>query len=280
MSVAIITDSVADLPPRTARDLEIAVVPLIISFGGETFRDGVDLDSDAFYRRLKGGGPFPRTSAPSPGDMTRAVDSAARRAGNVLVITLSARLSGTHSAALQGRDLSQAAHRVQVMDSRWAAMCEGFIAMEAARASLAGQGPDGVLSAARAARGRVRLMAAFDSLEYLKRGGRIGAAAALLGSLLTINPLIELRDGAVHPAGRTRSRRKAIDQLFSFAAAYARIDELAVENTACQEEADELTDRLGALHPKERILRTRMTPVIGAHTGPGLLVVAVLGDPG
>ncbi len=125
MSVAIITDSVADLPPQTARDLSITVVPLIISFGDETFRDGVDLDSDSFYQRLKAGGPFPRTSAPSPGDMTRAFDAAARRADNVLAITLSSRLSGTHSAALQGRDLSEAAGRVQVMDSRWAAMTEG-----------------------------------------------------------------------------------------------------------------------------------------------------------
>jgi DegV family protein with EDD domain len=135
-----------------------------------------------------------------------------------------------------------------------------------------------VLAAARAAQGRVRLLAAFDTLEYLRRGGRIGAASAFLGSLIAINPLIELRDGVVQPAGRTRSRRKAVEQLISFVSGYSRIDGLAVENSACQEEADELADRLGALHPKERILRTRMTPAIGAHTGPGLLVVAVLGD--
>jgi DegV family protein with EDD domain len=275
---AIITDSVADIPPRTAKELDITVVPLVISFGEESFRDGVDLDSDAFYVRLKAAREFPRTSAPSPGDMARAMDEAAGRAEHVLVITLSTRLSGTYSAATQGRDLSAAADRIHVMDSGWAAMPEGFVAMEAARAAQAGEGLEGVLSAARAAQGRVRLLAAFDSLEYLRRGGRIGAASALLGSLLKINPLIELRDGAVQPAGRTRSRSKAVEQLFSFAAGYGRIDGLAVENTACQEEADELAERLGTLYPNERILRTRMTPVIGAHTGPGLLVVSVLGD--
>ena len=125
---------------------------------------------------------------------------------------------------------------------------------------------------------RVDMQAAFDTLEYLRRGGRIGAAQALLGAALKINPIITLRNGLVEQAGRTRSRKKAIEHLYQFIASYKNIEELAVEDAACLEDADLLTDRLGSLFPRERIYRTKTTPVIGAHAGPGLLLVAVMGD--
>jgi uncharacterized protein len=274
---AIITDSVADIPPPLARELGITIVPLALAFGSDMYRDGVDLDSDGFYTRLRAGGEFPLTSAPSPAVFARAIDAAAAAADEVLVITLSSRLSGTYNAALQGRELAAAAPRVRIMDSGWAAMGQGFMVIEAARAARAGAGIGQAMAAARAAAGRVGFLAAFDTLEFLRRGGRIGAASALLGSLVRIHPLIHLKDGLVHPAGAAVSRRRAMDRLVGFARSWHRIDALAVENSACQEEADVLCDRLGSLFPRERILRTRMTPVIGAHTGPGLLVVAVMG---
>jgi DegV family protein with EDD domain len=122
------------------------------------------------------------------------------------------------------------------------------------------------------------MRAALDTLEYLHRGGRIGKAQAFMGSMLKINPIITLKDGLVEPANRVHSRAKAIDALYNFAAGYSHIDGLAVEDAACPEEGDLLVERLSAIFPKERILRSRTTPVIGAHTGPGLLLVAVLGD--
>jgi DegV family protein with EDD domain len=114
--------------------------------------------------------------------------------------------------------------------------------------------------------------------ENRYRGGRIGAAKAYLGSMLNVNPLVTLQDGVVQPAGRTRSRKKAIDSLYNFAESYASIEEMVVEYTACREDAEALIDRLAAVFPKERLYRSRMTPVIGTHTGPGLLLVAVLGE--
>ena len=125
---------------------------------------------------------------------------------------------------------------------------------------------------------RVDMRAAFDTLEYLRRGGRIGAAQALLGAALKINPIITLKNGLVEPAGRTRSRKKAVEHLYQFAAGYKNIEEMAVEEAACSEDADLLVEKLGNLFPRERIYRTKTTPVIGAHTGPGLLLVAVMGD--
>jgi DegV family protein with EDD domain len=127
---------------------------------------------------------------------------------------------------------------------------------------------------------RADFLAAFDTLEYLRRGGRIGRAQALLGSMLKVNPLITLKDGLVEAAGRTRSRARAIDRLYDFAAGYAHIEEMAVADTACPEDAEALVERLGAIFPREGIYRSRLTPAIGTHTGPGLLLVAILGDRG
>jgi DegV family protein with EDD domain len=125
---------------------------------------------------------------------------------------------------------------------------------------------------------RVDFLSTFDSLDYLRRGGRIGTAQAFLGSMLKVNPLITLRDGVVQPAGRARSRSKAIQRLYEFAASYSNIEEMAVEDTACPDEAEILVKRLSTIFPEEHIYRSKMTPAIGTHTGPGLLLVAVLGD--
>ncbi len=278
MPVRIVTDSVADIPRDLVRELGISVVPLVLRFGDASFRDGVDLDTDGFYAKLAASPDFPASSAPSPAAYARAFDAAMADGGDVLAITLSAKLSGTHAAALQGRSLAAAPARIEVMDSGQAAIAEGFVVMAAARAANAGASAADAMAAAREVGKRVQLQAAFDTLEYLRRGGRIGAAASLLGSLLRINPLIGVRDGLVHPVGRTRSRSKALDELVGFARGYARIDELAVSDAACPEDAETLVQRLAALHPRERILRTRMTPVIGVHTGPGLIVVTVVGE--
>ncbi len=278
MAVRIVTDSVADIPGDLARELGIAVVPLVLRFGDVSFRDGVDLDSDGFYAKLAASTGFPASSAPSPAAFAQAFDDALAAGDEVLAITLSAKLSGTHGAALQGRSLAADPSRVAVMDSGHAAIAQGFVVMAAARAALAGATAAGAVAAAREVGKRVQLVAAFDTLEYLRRGGRIGAAASLLGSLLRVNPIICLRDGLVHPVGRTRSRAKALDELVDFARGYACIDELAVSDAACPEDAEALVERLAVFHPRERILRTRMTPAIGCHTGPRLIVVTVVGE--
>jgi DegV family protein with EDD domain len=278
MSVRVLTDSVADLPAEIGRRLGIEVVPLVLRFGAGEYRDGVDLSTEEFYRMLQARREFPTTATPSPAAFAEAYDRLSEQTDELLVIALSSGLSGTYQAALQGRELMRRRPRVEVLDSGTAAIMEGFVAMRAAEAAQAGASLEEAMEAARRAAARADMLCTFDTLEYLRRGGRIGAAAAFLGSLLKVNPLLTLRDGVVQPAGRTRSRAAAADRLFEFAAGYGRIEELAVEHTACPEEAEALLGRLSALHPRERIILSKMTPVIGAHTGPGLLLVAVLGE--
>jgi DegV family protein with EDD domain len=278
VAVGIITDSVADLSPQMVKELGVSVIPLSVRFGEEVYRDGIDLTPDQFYDKLKTSKVFPNTSVPSPGDFIKVYDEMAEKTDEILVILVTSRLSATQEVARQSIAMMKKKCRVELLDSRTATMAEGFIVMKAAQAAKSGASLDEVIKVARQTIPRVDFLAAFDSLEYLRRGGRIGRAQAFLGSLLHINPLITLREGVVEPAGRTRSRAKAIDRLYEFAAGYTNIEEMAVENTACPEDAEALVERLGAIYPKERIYRSRMTPVIGTHTGPGLLLVVVLGD--
>ena len=278
MTVKIITDSVADLSPQIVAEMGISVVPLRVRFGDEVYRDGIDLTPDQFYGKLKTSKVFPNTSVPSPADFIQVYDKLSEETDEILAILVSARLSATYEVARQSIEKMKRKCRVELLDSETATMAEGFIVMTAAKAAKGGAKLDEVIEVARKTIPRVDFRAAFDTLEYLRKGGRIGRAQAFLGSMLSINPIIALKNGVVEPAGRTRSRSKAIDLLYEFAADYARIEEMAVENTACPDEAEALVERLGAIFPKERIHRSRMTPVIGTHTGPGLLLVAVMGD--
>ena len=280
MTVRVVTDSVADLPSQVVRELGITVIPLLVRFGERLYRDGIDLTADEFYNMLARSKTFPVTSVPSPAAFAEAYDKLAGETDEILAIIVSSRLSGTYEVALQSVGLMKRKCRVEVVDSRWATMALGFIVMKAARAANAGAKLDEVIELARKTIPRVDFHAAFDTLEYLRRGGRIGKAQAFLGSMLKINPIITLRDGVIEPAGRTRSRAKAIDRLYEFAKSYSYIEEMAVENTACPDDAEALVKRLSSIFPKERIYQSKMTPAIGTHTGPGLLLVAILGDKG
>ena len=168
--------------------------------------------------------------------------------------------------------------RVEVLDSEWAIMAQGFIAIAAAKAAQAGASLDEVLDVARRTMRRVDMRAAFDTLEYLQRGGRIGKAQAFLGSLLKVNPIIGLKDGEVYPVARERSRAKAVDYLYNFAASFGNVEGLAVEYAADLDEANKLVQRLRSKYPQVPIYLSRTSPVIGTHTGPGLIIVSVLGD--
>ncbi len=276
--VRVVTDSVSDLPEGIVRRLNIALVPLLVRFGTEEFRDNVDLTPAQFYERLRRSEELPTTSMSSPGAHAETYDRLAGEADAIIVITISAKLSGTYDVARRARELMKRECRVEVFDSGLATMAEGFVAMKAAEAAETGASLQEVVRVAETARSRVDFLSTFDTLEYLRRGGRIGAASALLGSVLKINPLINIRDGLVEPAGRTRSRSKAIDRLVEFVASYSSIEELAVEHGGCPEDAETLVEKLADLYPRNRILKSEVTPVIGAHTGPGLLLAAVLGD--
>jgi DegV family protein with EDD domain len=278
MPVKIVTDSVADIPADIAEELGITVIPVLVRFGEEVYRDGIDITTDQFYDRLTQSKFLPSTSVPAPVIFAETYDKLAEETDEIITITVTSKLSGIHDVASQSVGLMKRKCRVEVVDSKWAVMPQGFIVIKAAQAAQAGASFDEVLDITHRNIPRVDMRAAFDTLEYLKKGGRIGRAAALMGSMLRVNPLVTLKDGVVEPAGRARSRAKAMDLLYDFAAGYSHIEEMAIEAAACPDDADLLLERLGAVFPKERIYRSRTTPVIGTYTGPGGLVVSVMGD--
>ena len=278
MPVKIVTDSVADIPTEIVQELGITIIPVLVRFGEETYRDGIDITNDQFYARLVQSKVAPTTSVPSLDLFARTYAKLAEESDGILVIMLSSKLSGLFNAARQSADLMESKCRIEVVDSKCAVMAQGFVVIKAAQAARDGASLDELLEIVRQTLPRVEIRAAFDTLEYLKRGGRIGKAQAFMGSILKINPVITIKDGVVEPVNRMHSRAKAIDALFNFADGYSHIEGLAVEEAACPEDGDRLVERLSAIFPRERILRSRTTPVIGTHTGPGLLMIAVLGD--
>jgi len=278
MTVRIITDSIADIPADVIARLNISTIPVLVRFGEETFRDGIDITNEQFYERLVKSKVMPTTALPSLDMFARTYARLAQETDEILVITVSSKLTGLYNAALQSASLVESKCRIEVVDSGCAVMTQGFVVIRAAQAAQQGAKLDEILEIVRRNIPRVDMQAAFTTLEFLKRGGRIGRAQALLGSILNVHPIVTLKDGLVKPAGRARSRAKAIDHLYEFAASYSHIEEMAVEDAACPQDAELMVKRLGAIFPEERIYRSHTTPVIGTHTGPGLLLVAVLGD--
>lgn len=278
MTVKIVTDSLADIPSEVAQELGITIIPVNVLFGTESYRDGVDLTTDQFYDKLVRSKTLPTTSVPPPGAFVEVYDRVAQETDGIVVITVSHKLSATYETALRSVELMKQKCRVEVIDSLLIVMAEGLVVITAAKAAKAGASFDEVMDVARRNIPRVDVRMAFDTLEYLKRGGRIGAAQAFLGSILKINPVLTLKDGETRPVARERSRAKAIDHLCNFAASFSHIDEVAVEHATTPDEAEILIERISSKFPKERIYRSKVSPVIGAHVGPSILAVSVLGD--
>ena len=196
MPVKIVTDSTADLPPQVAQELDIAVIPLTVVFGDRAYKEGVDIDHDTFYRLLQESRTLPTTSAPSVGELLRAYEEVLQRWEEVVCVHLSSKLSATYNNACQAAALlRERGARIEVVDSLNVSMGMGFVVLAAARAAQGGASLEQVLAIARHCVDRVRLYFVLDTLEYLRRGGRIGRARAFLGSLLHVRPILSLREG-------------------------------------------------------------------------------------
>jgi DegV family protein with EDD domain len=274
--VRIVTDSTSDLPAQMARELAITVVPLYVHFGAATYRDGIDLSTDDFYRRLAQSKVLPTTSSPSPGDFAEVYDRLAEETNEILVITISSKLSATYETAVKAKELRKSKARLEVIDSQSAVVGLGLITIATAKVAQAGASLDEVIDVARNCCQRVDFRMAFDTLEYLKRGGRIGTAQAFLGSMLKVNPVLTIKNGVTEGVARLRSRAKAIDYLCDFAMSFPDVEEIAIEDATTPEEAAALVRRLSCRFSPDTIIRTKVSPVIGTHVGPRVLGVGVL----
>ena len=276
MTVKIITDSLSDITSDLAEELGITVVPLYVRFGEEVYRDRIEITTEEFYHRLVHDAAFPSTTQPTPADFLGVYQKLAETADEILVVTLSKKLSGTYESALQATKLFEGKSRIEVIDSQTVAMGLGLIVIAAAKALQAGAKLDELADLVRGAMPRSHLTAYFDTLKYLAKGGRIGKAQGLMGAMLSIKPILTVKDGEMSPVTKLRSRAAGMDYLYNVVADFSNIEELAVEYCTTPDDADALVERLGSLHPKERIYKSTLSPVVGTYAGPDALAVTVL----
>ena len=274
--VKIVTDSASDIPPKVAKELGITIVPLYVRFGAEVYRDGVELSTEEFYRKLTSSRTLPTTAVPSPGEVAEAYDKLAEETDEILAIHVASKFSACYDVALKAKEMMKRKCRIEVIDSRSGVMGEGLIVIAGAKEAQAGANLEQVADTVRKAIPKAHVRVCFDTLEYLRRGGRIGRAQALLGSMLKVNPILGIKDGEAYPFGRERSRAKAIDWLYNFAKSFSNIRELAVEHANTPDEVEALVQRLDVVFPKEHIYVSTVSPVVGTHVGPHVISVAVL----
>ena len=277
MTVAIVTDSTSDLPLELAKNLGIEVVPLNVHFGTETFKDGVDLSSDDFFDKLIHGPILPRTSQPSVGEFVKIYEHVGGNSDGIVSIHISSKVSGTFNSAEQASKLAKTDCTIEVVDTYQGSMAVGLVAMACAIASKKGMGLSDIAALARKDCKRTQCFVLLETLEFLQKGGRIGKARAMLGSLLNIRPMVIVKDGEVHPLGRARTRSAGIRKLKETVDQFAPVDELAIMYSTSASEAEILAVELESFLPEgKKPIIGRFGPVLGTYIGPEGLGVALM----
>jgi len=277
--VAIVTDSAADLTPADARAAGITVVPLEVTFGTERFRAGVDLTTEEFWARmLAPEAPFPTTAAASPGDFRDAFEACfAAGAEAIVCVDIAETLSGTIRSARIAREMLPG-REIEIVDSRTASMGVGLLALLAAELAAAGRSAPEIASAIEQRRDDIDLYVALDTLEYLRKGGRISGAQAAIGGLLSVKPIITVREGLVVTADRVRTRSRARERCLELLTARPAERVSILHTMAPDVEAfrAELIRRMpGGIDPA-RVSIQPVGPSVGPHLGPGCLGGVVL----
>jgi DegV family protein with EDD domain len=274
--VLVVTDSTADVPKALAESVGLTIVPLSVRFGERTYLDGVDLGPTEFLRLLKSSTELPKTSQPATTAFESVIRSAVDAGRSVACFTIASRLSGTFNAARLAAETVDST-RVRVVDSGTVTMHLGWGAVAAARTAAAGASLDEVVAAGTETLRRTRLYALLETLDYVYKGGRIGKASQLVGSVLAIKPILSVRDGEVIPIERVRTWKKALDRIAELAREQAPLESLAVMHIGNAADADDLVGRLADLVPRERIVVTEAGPVIATYAGPGAVGVMPVG---
>ena len=265
------------MPRDVAGELGIAIVPASVIFGDQEYKDGVELQTDEFFDRLLNGNVHPQTSQPSVGDFANAYRDVADGADGIVSIHVSSKVSGTYNSAVQGAERAGVDCPIELVDSLSASMGTGLIGVAAARAAQAGASLEEVTEIAKGAVPGARCIALLDTLEYLEKGGRIGKARAMMGSLLRIKPMIAVVDGAVDSFARERTRRKGIARLQRAATDSAPISAAAVMYSTERAEADRLADSIrSSMAEGAEPIVARFGPALGTYVGPNALGVCMM----
>lgn len=271
----IVADTMSGIAPETARALGIPLIPQVINFGDESFREGIDIDQAGFMARLRAGKEPPKTAAPYPGDFIEAFESLRAEGESIVCVLPSAEVSGTVRSALAAAESCPGAD-IRVIDTRTLAGPLASMVLEADKAAKTGASAEQVEALVREMMPRARIYFLVDTLEYLQRGGRIGAAAALIGSVLQVKPILTLRDGRVEPFEKQRTKHTALLRMMDLVLSEADRGGkayLTVMHTAVPAEAEALAGDLRRALGDQPVLVMDLVPAIVTHAGPGALAV-------
>jgi DegV family protein with EDD domain len=279
-NIAIVTDSTAYIPTELVNQYQLTVTPQILVWDGQTYQDGVDIQPVEFYTRLQTARTMPTTSQVSVVTMRETFERLTAQGRHVLGIFISAKLSGTMQSAIQALgELGAAAENVTIIDSNATAMALGFQVLAAARAAREGASIQECKNIVEKGRDQVGVYFAVDTLEFLHRGGRIGGATRFIGSALNLKPILALKDGRVEAEDRVRTKSKALDRVLELVADDVRGKRsirIATLHANAEAEARELLDRASRqFAPIEAVLAS-VSPVVGAHAGPGTVGLAYM----
>jgi len=276
MKVRVVTDSASDLPPEVGAELGITVVPAQIQFGDEVFRDGIDLTTDEFYRRLQSSPTLPKTSPASISTFNSVYRRLAEEADAIISVHVVAKLSVTYDIARQASaDLKCP---VSVVDSQTASMACGLLAITAAKAARAGESLKDIEGLLRQSIPCTVTYGVFGTLEYLARGGRIGKGQAFLGTLLKINPILAVKMSEVVPVERVRTRPRAVERMCEIVRGLGKLRELSVMRTTDPGEAEDVIQRLSSVFPPDKVYRASIGPSMGTQVGPDAVGVALIAE--
>ena len=244
-----------------------------LRFRDEVYRDRVDISEDEFYQRLLHDPIHPSTTQPAPQDFTDIYQRLSQEADGIVSIHVTSKLSGTYNSAIQGKELTEDGCPIEVVDSQTVSMAMGIIAIVAAKMARSGKSLQQVTAEVRQIIPDIHLLILFDTLKYLAKGGRIGKAKELLGSVLNVKPLLSIQDGELVPTGQVRTRSKGIQRLFEAVKNTTGIQDLSIVYSTTPDEAQILAEHVGSIFPREQITLARVGPALGVHAGPGALAV-------
>jgi len=279
LAIAVVTDSTADLGQEQAREKGITVVPLTVSFGTDSYQDGEDITADKFYELLTSSDVFPTTSQPSVGAFAEVYRLLSESHDAIISLHISAKVSGTYASAIQAKsEIGDVGCQIEVIDTLQASMSLGLITLGVADSVLSGASLKEATDLAENMAGRASVYAMMETLEYLHRGGRIGKAQFLLGSLLKTCPILTFADGVVEPVDRPRTRERGIRRLVEIVQNRAPLTSVSVLSSTDEEGALDLASRLADIAPTAGSITARIGPTLGAHVGPGALGVAFISE--
>lgn len=278
----ITTDSMADIPAALASDLAIHVVPATITFGSETYLEGVNLTREDFYGRLIAFAGLPKTAAPGPGAFAETFERiiAENRAADapldaIISFHPPAKLSGLYNSAFSASQMIEGT-RIIVIDTGQISMGMGWPAILAARAAWAGQGVEAVLTLAEQAIKHAQLVAGLETLEWAARSGRVTRLTAALGNFFAVKPILHVSDGDIGLMERVRTHNRQVERVIEIARGWAPFRELAVVHAQAPQVAEEVADRLAAIHERQRIVVTEIGCILGSYAGPGAYGIAAV----